>query len=710
MSGSRLYTIGVVLAVAGIASLVFLRPDRHEVEELKLDPVAEALPTLDPTGLAEEIVFDEVDLYHHQRHHEPVYPSFSPARVRRRGLEYYFRQPSPEETTAASGERFGEIVLVAEHGALLYLPRDLRTEGAIGLQMYVRKSSPESRFAVTVRRDCDELVRFTEGGQHIPTVNDEWTRIIVPIDRFQVVDEKAPATDWNDPNFLLTRYTPEPSALLGVELTLQGRPGDRLEFDRISVLREGEPSRTLTGTVEPPAAGVPVRIATPARTATVETDIEGQFRWDVPEGVDRLEVLVETEAGTFAPTYGRYVEVGDRLPPLKIVTNETRPKTFPAGANALRYEWDEARGTIYRPNSHFGYGLAPDIREFFIEHTSNRLGYLDRDRRPERHDDAFRVAVIGECYFLGEHVAQQDLFAHQAEAILNFRGVGPVEVASTIFPYSPMFAGYPIAHELLETHELDMLVFTVVSPETFCYQVDEYAAAAHTCKPGSSQTYMFTLDGRSGLVHHPFDADWRLNALDVSYTPESRNEIIARYKSDELSRVDLTTGPPWAAEILEVGRRAFRMIVEEAAERNVRVAMLYAAPQRPASTNEYTRDGGTYRGDAFHRRMRELAADTGMIFLDISHIHADEKSVAWPNAGHWSPKGHYRAGRALADELQQRLPDRYDARDRRGRSARLESRDAPIDPERANPRGDHADHGRPDRSRVGRLESGQPIR
>jgi hypothetical protein len=606
-----------------------------------------------------QIVFDELSLWHSPGNSGVGYESFEPLRVRRESAEYFFRT---DARNAYSGIRYGEIRLSGKQGGILYLPRDLDLRDAIALKVFVRKSNPNSRLDIFLFQSSTAGASFSEGYTGLQTKSDgKWSEVTIPLAniKFQQVHRDQPANPtFREPDLFLTWHKAQPGKLWGIRLGLKsGRKGDQLFVDRLVVLRNQAPSaRVLKGHLEPAIPGARVVVTTDKGTATAVVDGAGDFTVGLPSDSSKAEIVAETDKMVFTPVQGRFLELGEYLPPLLIKTSEngiTRPPKS-GNMNSSRYYYGDRRGSRVEPLLNFGVAVNESNKQLVLaDLASNGLGYIDQDHPVDGSPDAYRVLWLGECHQMGVHIAQADNWWNQAEGLLAVTTQKPVEIFSASFHYSPFVNAWPAFIHLTKKFHPNLVILPLIDPEVLNLNIEEYVMEWLSASKGHLPTHQFTMGPNGKIIHRPYDSDWEVYREQMP--EQKKKEIRKKYFSWEYIREDRKTTPQWTRDNLSAIEGALGKFAKESHRLGTRVIVLYISDFHLHSNRD--ENGVRYVPKPFLDDMRAMTTRSGLEFVDLSQsIHRvmpgnDTDRIYYRGNGHWTPYGHYRAGKALASYL-----------------------------------------------------------
>ena len=609
---------------------------------------------------AEQILSDEMSLWHSPGNSGGAYSTFEPLRVRRDGAEYFFRN-NPGH--AFRGSHYGEVNLLGESGGIIYLPRDIDLKNASELKVYLRKSNSNSKWIITLYKSPALFVEVKEGSNYAAEEKKgEWTEVIINLKNLRYVNKKIslPVKPvFREPEVFASLYKVPENYLWGIRIGLEGgRKGDSLDFDSLALDRivYGNSQRVIRGRIEPIVPNVSVILSTDKGINQAIVDRHGKFSIPLPAGATKTEIIAKADKYIFTPKQGRFLELGDYIPDLFISTSETGVVDSPliGNSNTSRYFYGDKMGPRIEPNLHFGVTVEEENKRLvFAELASNNLGYIDRDHRPLNSDGAYRILWLGECHQMGVHIAQSDSWVNQAEGLLSIQNKTPIEIISASFHYSPFINAWPAFVGLTKAYRPNMIVLPIIHPEVLNLNIEEYIMEWLSASKGHLPTYQFELSKSGKLIRHQNDGEWEVYR--EAMPDDKRKEIRKKYYTWEYVRENRAEAPPWVSANTKAILGALKEYTKEAKRNNARVVLMYISDFHFQSKK--VEGSGTYDPKLFHDEMKSMALHSGMEFVDLStQIYKgmpgnDSDKFFYRGNGHWTPYGHYRAGVALADFL-----------------------------------------------------------
>ncbi|MBO0698432.1 MAG: hypothetical protein J2P46_08565 [Zavarzinella sp.] len=629
-----------------------------------LEPTATEVPHTH----SEQVLFDEVDLYDHPEHVGDRYPAFAPERVRRNNCDYYLVSDPSRAAPGSAGPRFGEVVLRAEAGSVIYLPRALSYRGAAGLAFSYRKSTPRARVMLAVHLGTDRRAVLLEGQHPSFTMasDTEWHRVTVPLAAFVAKSVPPPAVTgpaapaWHH----LEYHEVAAGEVFALELGLwEAAPNATLYFDRIALIRAGAPSRELRGAVNPPVPDLTVEVNSPTSRYTTVADSLGNFRFELPLGVTRYEVIARHQGVTYQPAQGRYFDAGGYLTPVSLNLRNEPPAAFKARKKSVQYYWDKTGcGIKYRPREHLLHCVFETMpQEYFTENATNGLGFFDRDRRPENPSGAFRIVLTGECFTEGSQVDSQERLAAQLESILRFRYDRPIEVAAVINPMMSLTQAWPSLESIILPLNPDLVLIPIVASNQIPSLYREFDAWRWGYHPDHPRSSFFERDRKTGgLRVVPYDPNWNLyvsNPWDRKPDAYYKSYGGVDWEKDPF-RVDPAGRPPFLTETVGLLAGSLRQFRDAAQKHGARVALLDCTF---LEDRKWVEGGVAYDTRRFHALLEEAGRGAGIAVLDGTRVlkaqtvrRASAKGGyihSWEHNGHWSPAGHRFVAEGVAAEL-----------------------------------------------------------
>lgn len=614
---------------------------------------------------SKQILSDELSLWHSPAssgHSRLSYSAYEPLRVRATGADYYFRSGSG---FAASGIRYGEMKLSRPDGDLLYLPREIETRGLKAVRVFVRKSNPQSKWRISIMQSAFSEAVLVEGDKRARVRRvGAWDEVTIPLSGLAY--KKRPANipakpTLREPDLLLSWYKPRQGTLFGLRLAMQGaKAGDSLFMDDLSVLRDGPLfSGTIQGYLKPVQAGARVIATTDKGSVSAVVSASGSFSLKLPEGAKKGEIVAETSNQVFSPLQGRFLELGTHVPTLAFNTTSTNNASFPAtgNVNASLYDYSHD-GARIEPYQHYAVGVAEEKNQLvYAELKANAFGYIDRDRRKENPDNAYRALILGECHHMGVHIAQADNWWNEAEGILSVSEPRPVELISASFHYAPFVNGWPAFQELEPVFKPNMVILPIIDPEVLNMNVEEYVREWLSAVPGHLPTYQFETSPSGATVRKPNDREWLVYRAGMS--EEERKSIRKKYHSWEYVQADASKRPDWVKRNLKGVEAGLKEFAAAGKSMKTRVVVLYISDFHLKSNKE--ENGIRYVPALFLEEMRNMSLRAGVEFVDLSpKIHRvmagdDTYMQYYRGNGHWTAYGHYRMGKALADYVKSQI-------------------------------------------------------
>lgn len=613
----------------------------------------------------EQILFDELDLWHHPRSLSNTYPSFEPIRVRTINAQYFFRNDILVDGFAASGHRYGELNVAQSSGSVMYLPQSIDFSGTVGYTVRLRKSNPASQISLRLYVNSHTYATLTEGQKEFQAIGDtEWHEVRIPFSSFEFASipvEKKAQPDWTDPADFLNAYDGVQGDVYAVELGIQNASaGDQLFFDRLSVLRapSGKKRGVLTGRITPPLeSDVTVHVQSKDGQWDAVPGSDGHFEIALPTDLGIFEVTASSGLQLFPPKTGLYLEMSDALPELEISTLPEEGTDYPVkeGFNSSTYVYDAPIGARFKPG-HFGFAKTNgDKIQLFLEQRINSFGFLDRDRRLENPDKAFRVVVIGDSYYEGIFNDMRDAVWNQAEARSAMMLGRPVEVIAASHHHAPFINSWSQFTQYALKLKPDLVIITLIHADILNFAMEDYVRDWLGFAPDHPPSAIFSLNSEGMLEMKEFDPDWQ--AYKQPLSDEEKARVRAEIQTIQYVREDIENAPAWVQHNLDTVTAAFAKFGTEARSQGAELAIGFSAFEPNMNRIE---DNPAFKKDTslLRPRMMALAKKANVSFLDLSKLiyegHTAEDNLYIPADGHWSSYAHYRAGNAIYNAIRER--------------------------------------------------------
>jgi hypothetical protein len=643
---------------------------RKEFVEKPPEPLDKTATEL-PSPAAEQIIFDEVDLYDHPVYAGDRYPAFAPERVRRNNSDYYLVTDASRAAPQSAGPRFGELVLRAEAGSVVYLPRAISYRGAAALSFSYRKSNPKARCMVSVHLAPDRRATLLEGDHpaFARRADTDWHHVSIPLSALiaRSVRPSAATGAAAPASHHLEYHEVAPGEIFALELGLwEASAGATLHFDRIALLHKAPAERVLRGNVDPPLANLQIEINSPTAKHTAVTDAKGHFEARLPADAKRYEVFTRHNGITFQPQQARYFDAGGYLTPVRINLRNEPPQEFKARKKSVQYFWDkDGCGVRYRPREHLLHCVFETMpQEYFTENATNALGFFDRDRRPENPSKAYRILLTGECYTEGSQIDSQEKLAAQMEAILRFRHDRPIEVPAIINPIMSFTAAWPSLEKFAFPLKPDLILIPVVAVDQIMSLYREYDAWRWGYHPDYPRQTFFERDKKTGTVRPlSVDPSWNLHVSEpwVKKPNEHYQTFGGVDWSKDLYRVDSSKRPEFLNETVDLLADILKHFNEAATKHGTKIALVDFTF---IESKQWTENGVDYDTRRFHAFLGEAATKAGIELLDGTKVLTAQSIPrpngkggfihSWEHNGHWSPAGHRFAAEGIAAELEAR--------------------------------------------------------
>ena len=611
-------------------------------------------------GAGEQIIVDELSLWH-QSNSGISYQSYEPMRVRRYGAEYFYRTDSLNKKFAASGSHYSEIQLLEPNGGILFLPRNIHFNTQDTLKVQLQTNKKDGHWKISVYQTPKKVAHITVDTPEITkTPIGDWLEISIPFSNLMYEENNTTllARDyWNNDEFLLQKYIAQESNIFGLKFSLTGgQAGDSLYIDRISILKPVHSQlNTITGQLLPPISYARIIIRDNiGNVQIVNTKNNGKFKTTLAPGATTFEIIAQTSDRIISPQNGRYQEVGSYMPDIKIFSQDGEISAPPknGAVNDAIYIYSKKYGPRIEPYQNFLIQTAIGNRIVAAaELTTNRYGYIDRDRRPANPDNAYRVMVLGGSHEMGVHLAQADIFWNEAEVFANLKTSRPVEVISASFHHAAWTSGWPAFYDLGADLKPDLVLLPMMDPGILNLSIEEYIMNWLSAAKDQRPTYQFVLDLDGKLVHKPNEPDWMLYREPM---PEKEHKRIRnQYVATPYVYSDPAKEPQWVKDNIKLTITTLAEFARLAKERGTRVGILYISNYGSSQTDLIIEGGDTYDPKKFRLLINNIAKNAGIEFFDISddiHLRMDRrdlKRVYFTGDGHMTPYGHYRYGQAL---------------------------------------------------------------
>ena len=598
---------------------------------------------------AEHVLFDEIDLFHRAQYLFDVHPAINPERVRRRQASYFFRY---DEDLAAHGKWFGEINLTEDHreGSLVYLPSDTPYAESDSLSVLISKTDPKAKAFIRIYKSAGESATLAEGQEGFPALTDtRWHRIEIPVSSFvftqkEVREPRIPdrKSKGMDPYYFLPAVEAKAGKIFAIELGIEGAAaGASLYFDRLSLMRHLPPSRTVAGRVVPQIEGLEIQWNTPSSRHTVLTDAQGQFSFDLPEDVTKIEMLTRHEGAWYLPTVGRYIETATHVPEIVFALDPHHTAPYPAKpSQVFRQTTDYSE--IYTPHSFFIIGGTKDNRYGTVEAQANNLGYRDKDHRIENIDDRFRVGILGTCHIDGRQVPSTEHVCTQLEAIANFEGK-PLECINLGQGQQTLTGHYSVVKNLTSKMDIDVLYLNTIDPIQFSFLVPERHGNLKNFDINHPNTDYFRFDSENDrLVHIPYDRNYQKHRGNrPQWTPEQIAAHDDRFRA-EICRLDKENQSQDVKDTYKAFGGAMRLMQQEAAKSQTQIDIVW--PYTQTQDTIVTYNDIKYNPSCFGGLLQETAQQAGMGYHDLrAYIAEKARRLDGTVAFHWAPGGHMSA-------------------------------------------------------------------
>ena len=610
-------------------------------------------------NVGELIVMDELSLWSNPANSGISYDSYEPLRVQRKGAEYFWRDDYYGPKFSASGRRYGEIRLMKDNGGIVYLPRMLSYNKADYLQLFLRQSSSQGEWCIDIYLSPDKVARVMAASPAVQSIpRGDWVEVKIKLSDLEFADYSEKKKFVGASSQSSEQYRPLKDYFYGIGFSLiGGKAKESLFIDRISLFKavDTSPSK-LTGSLEPPILDATVVLRTDAGDRISKVKSNGSFEVDIPAGAKVMEVVAQTDQKVMSPITGRFIEVGTYIPKLVIPTTDKYLKKSPGAldSNDGLYVYEKKYGPRLEPLYSFQVQAAANGNVVMAaELSTNKFGYIDRDRDIYNKNKAYRVMVLGECHHMGVHIAQAESWWNEAEAVAAIRTKRPVEIISASFNHASWTSSWPAYRDLGKELSPDITLLPIVDPGVLNLVSEEYIMDWLGASKGHRPAYQFELEGGKKLVHKPNDPDWQLfrKALPESERLRIRNQYI----SSPYVHSNRSEEPNWVKDSVSLSIASIKEFAKLAKARKSRFAVLYISNYGSSKKYEFTENGVVFNPNLFPVLMKKIAEESGVEFIDIStQLHMsmngkDANRMFYASNGHFTPYAHYRYGVALGE-------------------------------------------------------------
>ena len=627
-------------------------------------------------GPGELIINDELSLWHSPFTSNITYSAYEPVRVRESSTKYTHRF---NKDMAASGLRFGEIEFLNEAGKLIYLPRDIEFNREDKLSLFIRSEKNSNDWQIMIYQSADKMATVSSNSKLIEEEQyGDWKKIKIPFSKisFRNLPQNDLKTDTREPDFLLSRYEPSKKNIHSIVFGLNNaKKGDKLYIDRLAIEKNYKtPKQTIYGVVILPSKwnifadsfknNLTIKAITRDGVMKAKIDSKGHFKITLPKESKILQIYAESNDIAYSPLSGRFMEIGDFIPPITIdVRNKNVKNPVKDGnVNDSLLVYDAHLGPRFEPNQNFL--VQREYKGQVVmssELKTNNFGFIDSTRHSKNLDNTYRVLVLGECHHMGVHIAQADMWNNQTEAMLNILTDQPVEVISGSFNYSSYTSSWPIFRDYGDIVKPDLVLIPIIDPGLLNLSVEEYMMDWLGAGKDHRVSYQFELDKNGVLIHKPNDPDWELYR--EPFPKEDHERVRAQYLSSSYVFADKQKEPQWVKDNIKLSIESFKEFSLLAKKRKQRIGILYISDYGASRIEEFTEKVSEkierYDPNLFRPLIREIAEASGLEFFDISNefhmaMNGKDKKYIFNNSdGHLTAYGHFRYGQALARQIKQ---------------------------------------------------------
>ena len=330
--------------------------------------------------------------------------------------------------------------------------------------------------------------------------------------------------------------------------------------------------------------------------------------------------------------------------------------------------FDPELGVLFPPNTRIRW---TNHQDFWVEQTSNSLGFLDREPVVPKPDGMFRVLVIGDSFV----EAKQVHLAEKMHVLLEVRlrdALDTDEVDAVAFSHSSIGQSHQLA--FYDGHGADIDADLVVLVFHFNDFTDNSAllqGVLHGWDPWRPPKVFHEPDESGAtFTRVGIDPDWMSHMLGRRYWESRQQAIMERYPETRAMFGDwllpdvhpdcmfyMDELPPVFSRALASTEHALRLFKERTKNRGEALLLVIA---HGVVGNRYCADAvhgnGSRSWDMLNqlKRITEIAGRVGIPFLDLHRAFAergDWRDAEFAHDNHWNALGHRWAAEAIADYL-----------------------------------------------------------
>ena len=339
----------------------------------------------------------------------------------------------------------------------------------------------------------------------------------------------------------------------------------------------------------------------------------------------------------------------------------------PFTENERPVRFDPELGFVFQPNRRF---RSTNHTDYWVEQTSNSLGFLDREPAVPKPDGTFRVLVIGDSFV---EAAQVDL-TEKMHVLLEARlrgALGTDKVDTVAFGHRG--SGQSNQLSFYDGYGADVdadLVVLLFYSNDFSDNSTVLQGVINGWDPYRPPKLFYEPDeSGAGFTRIGIDADWRNHRLARGGIRRSRDEIMERYPETRalfggwqpLYRDCMfytnEEPPPVVQRALASTEHALRLFRERTKNRGE--ALLLVVTHGVVTTGRHCAGNDSdprYTFDTLKqlKRITGIAERVGIPVLDLYPAFAergDWRDTEFAYDRHWNALGHRRAADAIADYL-----------------------------------------------------------